>query len=280
MTKKLIVNADDYGHTAGISRGIREAHLNGIVTSPSAMMNRPHAVQALNTAVETCPRLGLGVHLCLTSGQPLLPPEKVASLVNSDGYFPREEAFISKLHTINIDEVRAEWRAQIESFIKTVGHAPDHLDSHHHSSYFSQSLFENMLELASEFKCRIRRPFGEDSEYESGDLSRSDLKQLFETFAAESTALKPLTTQGFFGRFYDEGVNLTNLKDILQEIVENPELESFEIACHPAYVDDELRAISSYNRQRGLERELLQNEEIVRFARSNLRLIPYAELGD
>lgn len=278
MTKKLIVNADDYGHTAGVSRGIREAHLNGLVTSTTAMMNRPFVVEALKLAKENCPRLGIGVHLCLTAGKPLLPPEMVPSLVNEEGFFFHEPEFASRLGIININEVRAEWRAQIEKFMNVVGHAPDHLDSHHHTSYFSQILFESMLELAAEFQCRIRRPFGEDSENGPDGLSQSDLVTLMKSFAEK--APKPLTTQGFFGRFYDEGVSVATLKGILQEVADNPNLDSFEIMCHPAYVDDELMQISSYNRQRGLERAVLQNEEVVKFARSNLNMINFSELVD
>ena len=97
MNNKLIVNADDYGHTSGISSGIREAHLNGIVTSTSAMMNRPFAPQALLDAAQFCPNLGLGVHLVLTSGRPLSDSRSILSLVTPEGFFRREEPFIAAL---------------------------------------------------------------------------------------------------------------------------------------------------------------------------------------
>jgi predicted glycoside hydrolase/deacetylase ChbG (UPF0249 family) len=73
MTLRLIVNADDYGRTPGVSRGIREAHRRGIVTSTTCMMNMPAVVDDIALALEETPRLGLGVHLVLTSGRPLLP---------------------------------------------------------------------------------------------------------------------------------------------------------------------------------------------------------------
>ena len=148
MTLRLIVNADDYGHTAGVSAGIREAHLQGIVTSTSAMMNRPAVVEALTAAAQCCPRLGIGVHLVLTSGFPVLPSECVQSLLGSNHKFFGEEGFIEHLPEINLDEVWAEWSAQVEKFVAVTGHWPDHLDSHHHSSYFTPALFEMMLKLA------------------------------------------------------------------------------------------------------------------------------------
>ncbi|HCS39550.1 MAG TPA: hypothetical protein DIW44_08195 [Anaerolineaceae bacterium] len=82
MSKRLIVNADDYGHTHGVSQGIRLAHLRGIVTSTTAMMNYRGAEDDLRKATHECPRLGLGLHLVLTSGNPVLPVEKVPDLVD------------------------------------------------------------------------------------------------------------------------------------------------------------------------------------------------------
>ena len=52
MPKRLIINSDDYGRTPDISRGIREAHLHGVVTSTTCMMNIP------TTACRCCHRLG------------------------------------------------------------------------------------------------------------------------------------------------------------------------------------------------------------------------------
>ena len=75
--KRLIVNADDYGRTRGVSAGIREAHLHGIVTSTTAMMNFPGVQADLARACDDCPQLGLGVHLVLTAGRPLRPAENV-----------------------------------------------------------------------------------------------------------------------------------------------------------------------------------------------------------
>ncbi|MGB4594826.1 MAG: ChbG/HpnK family deacetylase [Anaerolineaceae bacterium] len=280
MVKQLIVNADDYGHTAGISRGIREAHLTGLVTSTTVMMNRPDAKAALEQALETCPKLGLGVHLCLTSGQPSLPVERVQSLVRPDGNFFDEAGFLARLHQIKMDEVHAEWGSQIERFESVVGHAPDHLDSHHHSSYFSKALLEGMLALASEYHCRIRQPFGEDSGNLPGELSNLQLKQMMGNISDTGYFPKLLTPQDFLGGFYDEGVSLDSLKAILKRIVEHPTLQSFELMCHPAFVDDELVATSSYNQQRSRERELLQDHEIVRYARSHLDLITFRQLKD
>ena len=87
MTKYLIVNADDYGRAPGVSAGVRAAHQRGIVTSTTAMMTYPYAPAEIELARQTCPGLGLGVHLCITGGQPVAPPRTIPSLVKADGNF-------------------------------------------------------------------------------------------------------------------------------------------------------------------------------------------------
>ena len=62
MTTSLIVNADDYGRTPEVSLGIRQAHLQGLVSTTTAMVNMPVALDQIRRAQDECPRLGLGVH--------------------------------------------------------------------------------------------------------------------------------------------------------------------------------------------------------------------------
>src|SRR5215211_8499298 len=156
--KQLIINADDYGRTPEISRGIREAHLHGIVSSTTCMMNIPTTAEDIAVALKEAPALGLGVHLVLTMGSPVSAPETVLSITDENGHFFKYTPLIQHLPTIKIDEVTMEWRAQIEAFIRAAGRKPTHLDSHHHSSYFSPELFQGMLELAEEYDCAIRLP--------------------------------------------------------------------------------------------------------------------------
>ncbi len=84
--RNLIVNADDLGWTQGVNRGIAEAHRNGIVTSTSLLANGGAFEGGVRTARES-PRLGVGVHLNLSDGQPVAPPERVKSLLDENGDF-------------------------------------------------------------------------------------------------------------------------------------------------------------------------------------------------
>ena len=103
--KRLIVNADDLGFTAGINRGILEAHERGIVTSTSLMVDRPGAEDGAEIARRT-PSLSVGLHAVLIHRDELIvTPETCA----------------------------AELERQLSRFEQLVGSRPTHVDSHHHT---------------------------------------------------------------------------------------------------------------------------------------------------
>ena len=79
--RKLIVNADDLAWTSGVNRGILASHCNGIVTSTTVLANGPAFDEGMQL-VKKIPALGVGVHLNLSDGSPLLPPIEVPSLVD------------------------------------------------------------------------------------------------------------------------------------------------------------------------------------------------------
>ena len=204
--KRLIINSDDYGRTPEISRGIREAHLRGVVTSTTCMMNIPTTANDVAIALKETPNLGMGVHLVLTMGRPISASEAVPSIVDENGDFFKYTPLIEHLTTLNMDEVKKEWRAQIEAFIKASGRKPTHIDSHHHSSYFSPNLFRGMLELAKEFDCAIRFPFTEvSSEIEETAKHVPDLIQEF----------KPHRPAVFFVNFYEKMFKRKNIALII-----------------------------------------------------------------
>ena len=128
--RRLIVNADDFGLTGGVSRGILRAHREGLVTSTTVLASLP-AQPELDATAAASPGLGLGLHFNLTWGRPVSPAETVASLVDADGRFGRDLAALQE--RARPDEVRRECEAQIEAFARRFGRGPTHLDSHHHA---------------------------------------------------------------------------------------------------------------------------------------------------
>ncbi len=111
--RTLVVNADDFGYSEGVNRGIIESHVFGIVTSTSAIVDAA-SMRDLKT-VSQFPSLSLGLHFCISD------PGLERSLLSRD---PLDE---SQVHFLEHELVR-----QLEVFEQAVGRQPTHFDSHHH----------------------------------------------------------------------------------------------------------------------------------------------------
>jgi predicted glycoside hydrolase/deacetylase ChbG (UPF0249 family) len=267
--KQLIINSDDYGRTPEISRGIREAHLNGVVTSTTCMMNIPTTAADIAIALKETPTLGMGVHLVLTMGKPILPPETVSTIVDEQGNHRKYVPFLDHIPNLNLAEVKKEWRAQIAAYIQASGKRPTHLDSHHHSSYFSPALFRTMLELAKEYGCPIRYPLLQEND---------DSQEFGETTKHAAELLKefnPRRPDVFFVNFYDEGATKENLLSIIENVPEG----TSELMCHPGHVDEAFAQESVYNFQRERELQILTDPSIKAALESQaIQLITFADL--
>jgi predicted glycoside hydrolase/deacetylase ChbG (UPF0249 family) len=112
----IIVNADDFGLSLGVNRGIIEAHERGIVTSTSLMV-RSRAAQDAAEYARRRPQLSVGLHLDL------------GEWTYKDG---RWEQLYSVVDVGNADAVKAEMSAQLHLFRRLLGRDPTHLDSHQH----------------------------------------------------------------------------------------------------------------------------------------------------
>ena len=123
--RRLIVNADDFGLTRGVSEGILAAHRHGIVTSTTVLVNRPIDRDLLARLVAS--GMGVGLHVNLTLGAPLTT---APSLAGSDGRFVRDARQAAARAAS--DEVEGEIEAQILAFARLLGRLPTHLDTHHH----------------------------------------------------------------------------------------------------------------------------------------------------
>src|SRR5437899_2323951 len=128
VARRLIVNADDLGRSAGVDRGIVRAHREGIVTSATLMANTTDAAHA-GAVARADPSLDVGVHLVLTFARPLSEPTRVRSLVTPTGEFPRRSLLLTR--EVDRDEALLEYRAQYARARELIGREPTHLDSHH-----------------------------------------------------------------------------------------------------------------------------------------------------
>jgi predicted glycoside hydrolase/deacetylase ChbG (UPF0249 family) len=129
--KYLIVNADDFGASSGINRGILEAHRKGILTSTSLMVNMPAAAEAMVLSREV-PDLGIGLHVNFT-GESEGPVVDIA----------------------DTEACREELTRQFNQFNALMGRLPTHIDSHHHVHRRS-NLLPLFLDLAAQHRLPLR----------------------------------------------------------------------------------------------------------------------------
>src|SRR5689334_2948789 len=238
------------------------------------MMNIPTTAADIAIALRETPRLGLGVHLVLTADQPLVKYEAVKSITDEKGNFLKLAVLIERINEININEVKNEWHTQIEAFVKAAGRNPTHLDSHHHTSYFSPALIRAMLELAKEFDCGIRLPNVHGSDEMAG-LPSSLIGPINEYAPTLLKEFNPRRPDAFFASFYDELATREELRNIFGQIDDG----TFEIMCHPGYADPILLSASSYAKQRETELEVLTDPAILQEIQDNeIQLISFADI--
>ena len=249
-SKKLIVNADDLGRTAGINDGIFEAHHNGVVTSATLMVNYA-AARAVPALSARNPSLGIGLHVALTGGPPAAPPEQIPSLVDAKGLLPSKPEGLGGARP---EHVMTEARAQLKRFREIMGREPTHFDSHHHSHRLP-AVFRALVTLAWETGLPVRNPSGD-----AGPLRRENIP----------------TTDRFVETFYDQGVTLENLLAILDAVQPG----TTELMCHPARVDAELKSSSGYADVREKELKLLTDREVRQAVQAlGIKLIHFGELA-
>lgn len=132
--KRVIVNADDFGWSEAVTNGILQGHRSGVLTSTTLMANLPGAEAALETARAEAPGLGIGLHLNLTEGRPLLPAARLGELVNEQGEFRRSVTAVFRAASWSAAAraaVAAEWEAQA-AWAADHGLRPTHFDGHKH----------------------------------------------------------------------------------------------------------------------------------------------------
>lgn len=131
--KKLIVTADDFGLSLPVNEAVELAHQHGILTAASLMMGAPACDDAVERA-RKLPHLGVGLHLTLVDGCPVLPPTQVPGLVGRDGRFSTDAVKFGTSLFFSKDlrrQAEAEIVAQFDAFRKT-GLAMDHINGHQH----------------------------------------------------------------------------------------------------------------------------------------------------
>jgi predicted glycoside hydrolase/deacetylase ChbG (UPF0249 family) len=233
----LIVNADDFGRSPGINRGIATAHQSGIVTSTTLMVNLPWSAQAAALATQV-PKLDIGLHLNFCYGPPLsLGP---GSLLGADGRLNRDLTRLRDRATAA--DIDREARAQLSRFRELLGRDPTHLDSHQHVHSWPVAI-EPVARLAREI----------------GVPARACTAQHRDTLRMLDVACPDAFIIDFYGEAnIDSGT--------LAAIVTALPAGTTELMCHPGEDGPEL-ADSSYRRERESELATLCSPDIQRLVK-------------
>lgn len=244
---QLIVNADDFGFSPGVNQGILHAHRNGIVTSTTVMVNLDYAESGLVTLLQEAPTIGIGLHINLTQGRPVSSPERVSSLVDSDGNFYPETKIVEVAAQFDGDHLYEEIAAQLERFIAISGREPTHLDSHYHIAFLHPLALEATLALAAEHGHLPLRETALNAPIEQmtkrlqwfipgiPDIFVQQLIPMLQHIV--ETGPMPLMPAHFESGFNGPNTTLGDLLNILMTL--DPQRPT-EIMCHPGILNDPL----------------------------------------
>jgi chitin disaccharide deacetylase len=293
--RRLIINADDLGLTAGVNRGIFEALRSGVVTSATLMASSRAFGDAVHlaSAAQPTPRpFAIGCHVVLLDGEPLLPPERTASLLTSAGESPRLRTSLSSFvmaalrGRICADEIEAEAIAQMRK-IQSSGITLSHFDAHKHA-HFLPVVLKPLLRAAKACGIRaLRNPFTPVKALALAHLvrrphlwKRYSQVNVLRGFAVRFRELVKsagmVTTDGTFGIVTTGALDATLFNAIVGSVPEG----TWEFCCHPGYNDGDLAAIPT--RLRGSREEELQvlTSQAARetIQRHGIELISYRDL--
>ena len=265
--KLLIIHADDLGVAHSVNAASLDALDKGIISSVSAMVPTPWITEVAAYA-RTHPNADIGLHLTITSEWEtyrwgsVAPADKVPSLLEPDGTFPRDVAKVAA--TAKPSEVERELRAQVDRAI-AIGIRPTHLDTHMYALFATPELMATYVKVARDYRLPFLAP-------------RQDLRTLQPPFSANDILVdaviiaSPDVPRDKWKEFYLNAV--ANLKPGLSEIL-----------VHLGTDDSELRAVTVNHEPYGsawrqMDTEVLSSAEFRKALKdNNVIVITWRDLG-
>ena len=239
----LLITADDFGIGPETSRAILELASTGTITSTVLLVNSPFAAAAVQSWALAGKPVELGWHPCLTLDAPVLPPDRVPSLVGPDGRLNPLGVFLKRLFwgQIRIDEVEDELRAQYKRFLELVGRPPMNVNAHHHIHVFRMVGTALSRVLASmspkPFVRRVREPSRTLWYVPGARVKRSLLTAVGRSAASRQAALD------FPGN--DTLIGITDPRyvhdpEFFARWLKSARGQFVELCCHPGFPDHSL----------------------------------------
>jgi hopanoid biosynthesis associated protein HpnK len=281
--RRLIVNADDFGLTSGINRGIIEAHQNGLVTSTTLMASGQKFSDAAEL-VRPISKLGVGCHVVLVDGWPCNDPKQVPSLMSpkSPGRFRDSLASFAvraAARQLDSEQIEAEVVAQIQK-LESSGITVSHLDSHKHTHMFPVVL-KGVLRAAKRCGVRaMRNPFEPlvfaSTRHWKRQFQLRMLSRFRPSFRKALDDAGVVTPDGCIGIAATGGLTAEMFRSLIEHLPEG----TWEFVSHPGYNDAELEAISTRLREsREKELAILTSVEAKQVLQSEgIELISFRDL--
>ena len=286
MSRCLIVNAEGYGWSRGVNRGIDEAVERGVVTSISVLANFP-AIDELAHFARMNPHISVGVQLNPLFGTPVAQPMEIPSLLTTNGEFHFRD-FLHRLRhgRIDTDELAHECTRQLLR-VRDMGIHISHLDMPQRLAQHP-TVFAVLLKVLRHHGVPGMRTHTVLIPSDSPRLRRDRLLYTLWhpvhllALARASWQMRQARRQGICMADRLLGTGLPGYQAVLPrwlQILRNVPDGWSEIVCHPAYPDDTLRRWASYVEQRRLEIDVLTSREThEEVARGKILLKTYHDL--
>jgi hopanoid biosynthesis associated protein HpnK len=277
---RLIINADDFGLTPGVNRAIVELHRAGVLTSATLMARAGATAEAVRMALDN-PTLGVGCHVVLVDGVPVLPPKEIPTLVDErTGWFPTKlTTFLRRLFTgrIRAAEIEAEAGAQM-AHLREAGVRLTHVDTHKHTHMFPPVLGPLLRAARKAGIAAVRNPF--EPEWAVRATPRASMVRTAEVIALRRfgpffrrmiARAGADTTDGTIAVTGTGTFDAAMVRALLGELPEG----TWELVTHPGYNDAELDKVRTRLRE-SRDQERLALAAVREFP--SIDLISYAEL--
>jgi predicted glycoside hydrolase/deacetylase ChbG (UPF0249 family) len=256
----LIVTADDFGLSPGVDQGILESFRLGIVRSTALLLNFPDVNDSV-ARLRQEPGLEVGIHLNLTAGPPVLPVERVPSLLGIDGQFHNFTTFFARIARSRIDwnEVTLEWRAQLKRGMD-LGCRFTFITSHQHVHMLPEGA-RICAELAHEFQVGAVRL----ANFQISEMLWPLRPKALALAAFVPTARGILERSGVFFNTSTLEISPGNPDSALRKVsgtLRRLDAGVHELVCHPAYEDSVLESRDTYTAGRRNELTVLEHGKL------------------
>lgn len=254
---RVIINSDDFAIDKEVNQSIFTSFHQKIISSTTALVNYPKGLKDAVQLVKSnrIPQNGVGIHLNLTSGAPLLEETKTCSLICENGLFHERIRDKPQFYLNSEDKklIHNELEAQVNKFIAQFGFIPSHIDGHHHI-HTEWAIMRCIIKIAKKnniFKIRITRNLGDNI---------SHIKKLYKNFFNWNLRQSGFITAEFFGDFSDIHNTKINLNN-----------RTIEIMVHTIPSDSD-KIINDYD-------NISLNEKVEKYrSNNNYEMINYTQL--